>query len=176
VQSQSETVWRQADKYRVPRIAFVNKMDRTGANFFKVLDDMKSRLYANPLPLQIPIGAEGSFRGVVDLITMKAIIYKGDEKDPEFEVTDIPEDAKKTASQYRHDLIEKLGEVDEAVMDRYVHEKGLYPHEIREFVRSATINGKITPVLCGASAKNKGIPQLLDAVTDYLPSPMDIRQ
>lgn len=174
VQPQSETVWRQADKYKVPRIAFINKMDRTGANFFKVVEDMKTRLAANPIPVQIPIGAEGNYQGVVDLIAMKALIYKGDDKDAGFDVVEIPEDLKKIASQYRHDLIEKLGEVDEIVMDKYVHEKGLYPKEVREVLRRATILGTIIPVLCGASAKNKGIQPLLDAITDYLPSPLDI--
>lgn len=174
VQSQSETVWRQADKYNVPRVAFINKMDRMGADFFKVVKDMKERLGANPLPLQIPIGAESDFKGVVDLITMKAIIYKGDQGDSGFELAPIPESVKALASKYRHDLIEKLGEVDEHVMDRYVHEKGLYPHEVKEFVRKATVAGRVLPVLCGASAKNKGIQPLLDAITEYLPSPLDI--
>ena len=174
VQPQSETVWRQADKYNVPRIAFVNKMDRTGANFFKVLEEMRSRLGANPLPLQIPIGAEDNFLGMIDLITMKATIYAGDDKDSGFEVTDIPADLKKTASEYRHNLIEKLGEVDEMVMEKYIHEKGLYPNEIMEVVRKATISGRIIPVFCGASAKNKGVQPLLDAIIDYLPSPLDI--
>ncbi|MDD5428858.1 MAG: elongation factor G [Candidatus Omnitrophica bacterium] len=174
VQPQSETVWRQADKYKVPRVAFVNKMDRTGANFFKVLDDMKTRLAANPIPVQIPIGAEGNFQGMVDLIEMKACIYKGEDKNAGFEVTEIPGEVKKLASQYRHELIVKLGEVDEVVMDKYIHEKGLYPKEVREVLRRATIAGTIIPVLCGASAKNKGIQPLLDAITDYLPSPLDI--
>jgi len=174
VQPQSETVWRQADKYHVPRIVFINKMDRTGANFFKVVEDMHTRLGANPLLLQIPIGSENAFLGMIDLITMKAIIYKGDEGQSGFEVTDIPGDLKTEASRYRHDLIEKLGEVDEIVMEKYVHEKGLYPHEIRKHIRKATIQGKIIPVICGASAKNKGIQPLLDAITDYLPSPLDI--
>jgi len=174
VQPQSETVWRQADKYHVPRIVFINKMDRTGANFFKVVEDMHTRLGANPLLLQIPIGSENAFLGMIDLITMKAIIYKGDEGQSGFEVTDIPGDLKAEASRYRHDLIEKLGEVDEIVMEKYVHEKGLYPHEIRKHIRKATIQGKIIPVICGASAKNKGIQPLLDAITDYLPSPLDI--
>jgi len=174
VQPQSETVWRQADKYGVPRIAFINKMDRTGANFFKVIEEMRSRLAARPLPLQIPIGSESSFLGVIDLITMKAIIYKGDSGDAGLEVTEIPGDLKKLASEYRHNLIEKLGEADEIVMEKYIHEKGLYPNEIREFVRKAAIHGKIVPVLCGASAKNKGIQPLLDAITYYLPSPIDI--
>ena len=174
VQPQSETVWRQADKYNVPRVAFINKMDRTGANFFKVIEDMRTRLAANPIAVQIPIGSEGNFLGVIDLIDMKAIIYKGEDEKDGFEVTDIPADLKEQASQYRHDLIEKLGEVDEAVMDKYVHEKGLYPKEVRSVLRRATIAGKIIPVLCGASAKNKGIQPLLDAITDYLPSPLDI--
>ncbi len=174
VQPQSETVWRQADKYNVPRVAFINKMDRTGANFFKVIEDMRSRLAANPIPVQIPIGAEGNYQGAIDLIEMKAIIYKGDDKDAGFDITEIPADLKKQASQYRHDLIEKLGEVDEVVMDKYIHEKGLYPDEVRAVLRRATIAGKIIPVLCGASAKNKGVQPLLDAITDYLPSPLDI--
>jgi elongation factor G len=174
VQPQSETVWRQADKYNVPRIAFVNKMDRTGADFFKVVKEMQDRLGANAIPLQIPIGAEEGFSGVIDLITMKAITYKeGDEKTL-FEVHEIPHDLKKTASHYRHELIESLGEVDEMVMEKYIHEKGLYPKEILSVVRRATIAGRMIPVLCGAAAKNKGIPQLLDAITEYLPSPLDI--
>lgn len=174
VQPQSETVWRQADKYGVPRIAFVNKMDRTGANFFTVVESMKSRLGANPLLLQIPIGAEGNFQGMVDLITMKALIYNGEGENTEFEIKDIPEEVKKVASQYRHELITKLGEVDEHVMERYIHEKGVYPNELREFVRKAAIAGKVVPVMCGASAKNKGVQPLLDAIADYLPSPLDI--
>jgi len=174
VQPQSETVWRQADKYRVPRVAFINKMDRTGANFYNVLKDMKERLAANPVPVQIPIGAENNFLGVIDLITMKAIIYNGDEGTSGFEVTDIPADLKADASKYRHDLIEKLGEVDEHIMDRYIHEKGIYPHELREVLRRLTIAGKIIPIMCGASAKNKGIQPLLDGITEYLPSPLDL--
>ena len=173
VQPQSETVWRQADKYGVPRIAFINKMDRTGANFFKVIEEMRTRLAANPLPIQIPIGSENAFLGVIDLITMKAIIYKEDAKDG-FDIADIPGDLKKMASEHRHKLIEKLGEVDEIVMEKYIHEKGIYPKEIIEHIRNATIKGKIIPVLCGASAKNKGVQPLLDAIVDYLPSPLDI--
>ena len=174
VQPQSETVWRQADKYNVPRVAFINKMDRTGANFFKVLGEIKTMLSANPIPLQIPIGSEGNFKGAIDLITMKAIFYNEGEDSVEYEIAEIPEDLKKMASKYRHDLIEKLGEVDESVMERYIHEKGVYPHEIKEVVRKAALSGKITPVLCGASAKNKGVQALLDAIIDYLPSPVDI--
>jgi elongation factor G len=173
VQPQSETVWRQADKYKVPRVAFVNKMDRTGANFFKVIEEMRTRLGANPLPLQIPIGSENAFLGVIDLIAMKALIYKEDASEG-FDTVEIPDDMKKLASQHRHDLIEKLGEVDEIVMEKYIHEKGIYPKEVIEHIRHATITGKIIPVLCGAAAKNKGIQPLLDAITDYLPSPLDI--
>lgn len=172
VQPQSETVWRQADKYDVPRIAFVNKMDRTGADFFKVLGEMRARLGANPIPLQVPIGAGDDFTGMVDLITMKAYIYKDESVD--YEEAPIPDSVKKTASKYRHDLIEKLGEVSETVMERYIHEKGLYPHEITKIVRELTISGKIIPVFCGASAKNKGIQLLLDGIAEYLPSPLDI--
>ncbi len=174
VQPQSETVWRQADKYKVPRIAFVNKMDRTGANFVNVIEQMKDRLMANPLPLQVPIGSEGNFKGVIDLITMKALIYKGDGEDSGFDITDIPEDLKALASKYRHDLIEKLGGVDDTVADRYLQEKGIYPTELVAFIRKATIDGKIIPILCGSAAKNKGVQPLLDAIIDYLPSPLDI--
>jgi len=174
VQPQSETVWRQADKYRVPRIAFINKMDRTGADFLKVVEQMRERLGANPIPVQLPIGSESNFLGVIDLITMKATIYKGDEGTSGFDVVDIPGDLRKTASHYRHNLIEKLGEVDEVIEEKYIHEKGIYPDEIRAVIRRATISGRMIPVLCGASAKNKGVQPLLDAITDYLPSPLDI--
>ena len=174
VQPQSETVWRQADKYNVPRIAFINKMDRTGANFANVVEGMRTRLGANPVPMQIPIGSEDSFKGVVDLITMKAFIYKSDDKEGGFEIMDIPPEVKAMASQYRYDLIVKLGEVDETIMEKYVQEKGIYPKEIQDNVRKATLNGTIIPVFCGASAKNKGVQPLLDAITDYLPSPLDL--
>jgi elongation factor G len=174
VQPQSETVWRQADKYKVPRIAFINKMDRTGANFFGVVNEMRSRLGANPLVIQLPIGAENKFSGTIDLITMKAMIYSGEDESTTFEIRDIPDDMKKTTSHYRHALVEKLGEVDEHAMERYIHEKGMYPDEIRRFIRKAVVEGKVVPVLCGAAAKNKGIHSLLDAVIDYLPSPVDI--
>lgn len=174
VQPQSETVWRQADKYHVPRMAFINKMDRTGANFFSVVEQIQTRLGAKPIVLQIPIGSEANFKGMIDLITMKAIIYKGEDENAELEIHPIPEDMKALASEYRHKLIEKLGEADEIVMEKYINEKGIYPHEIRHHIRHATVSGKIVPVLCGASAKNKGIKPLLDAVVDFLPSPVDI--
>ncbi|MFA5499726.1 MAG: elongation factor G [Candidatus Omnitrophota bacterium] len=174
VQPQSETVWRQADKYAVPRIAFINKMDRTGANFLSVVEQIKSRLGAKPLVLQIPIGSEANFKGMIDLITMKAYVYQGEDENSTFEVQPIPEDIKPLASEYRHKLIETLGEAHEIVMERYVNEEGIYPHELTSYVRHATVTGKIIPVLCGASAKNRGIQPLLDAVVDYLPSPLDI--
>jgi len=174
VQPQSETVWRQADKYKVPRVAFINKMDRTGADFFRVVDQMRERLVTNPVPIQIPIGAEGGYIGLIDLITMKAMVYKGDEGTSGFDITEIPEDLKKKASHYRHNLIEKLGEADDMIMDRYLHEQGIYPNEVKEAVRRATISGKMIPVLCGASAKNKGVQPVLDAIVDFLPCPLDI--
>ncbi len=174
VQPQSETVWRQADKYKVPRIAFINKMDRTGANFLSVVEQINLRLGAKPVVLQIPIGSEANFKGMIDLIAMKAIVYKGEDENSTFEIEDIPESLKAIASEYRHKLIEKLGEADEIVMEKYINEKGIYPHEIMAHLRHAAINGKIVPVLCGASAKNKGIQPLLDAIVDYLPSPVDI--
>lgn len=174
VQPQSETVWRQADKYNVPRIAFINKMDRTGANFLAVVEQISSRLGARPLILQIPIGLEANFSGMIDLITMKAVVYKGEDENTTFEVLDIPADLKAIASEYRHKLIEKLGEADEIVMEKYINEEGIYPHEIKEHIRHATITGKVVPVLCGASAKNRGVQPLLDAIVDYMPSPIDI--
>lgn len=174
VQPQSETVWRQADKYNVPRIAFINKMDRTGANFLAVVEQIHSRLGARPLVLQIPIGAEAGFAGMIDLITMKAIIYKGEDENSVFEVQDIPADLKQLASEYRHKLIEKLGEADDTVMEKYIHDKGIYPHEIKGHIRKAVVSGKVVPVMCGASAKYRGIQPLLDAIVDYLPSPVDI--
>lgn len=174
VQPQSETVWRQADKYHVPRVAFINKMDRTGADYFRVIEQMRDRLNANPIPIQIPIGSEGDYVGVIDLVTMKAIIYKGDEGKSGYDITDIPDDLKKKASHYRHLLIEKLGEADETIMDRYLHEQGIYPNELRDAIRRATISAKIIPILCGSSMKNKGVEPLLDAIVDFLPCPLDI--
>ena len=174
VQPQSETVWRQADKYNVPRIAFINKMDRTGANFLSVVEQIHERLGAKPLILQIPIGSESNFKGMIDLITMKAIVYHGEDENSTFEIQDIPQEIKALASEYRHKLIEKLGEADEMVMEKYVNEQGIYPHEIIQHIRHATVSGRIVPVLCGASAKNKGVQPLLDAIVDYMPSPVDI--
>jgi len=174
VQPQSETVWRQADKYKVPRIAFINKMDRTGANFFSAVEQIRTRLGAKPLIMQVPIGAESNFAGVVDLVTMKALVYKGEDENSTFDVVEIPAELRPLASEWRHKLIENLGEAHEIVMEKYINEQGIYPDELVSHIRHATVTGKIVPVFCGASAKNRGIQPLLDAVVDYLPSPLDI--
>lgn len=174
VEPQSETVWRQAGRYGVPRIAYVNKMDRTGSDFFAAMKDMHDKLYANAHPIQIPIGSESNFRGIADLITMKAYIFTGEGENTVFEEQPIPEDMRPVASAYRHNLIEKLAEVDEFAMDKYVHDGGIYPEQLREAIRRVTIVGKFVPILCGSSSRNMGVPQLLDAITEYLPSPLDI--
>ena len=179
VEPQSETVWRQADKYKVPRLAFVNKMDRVGADFFGAMDTMRKRLGANPVALQIPIGAEDTFRGVVDLVTMQANIWpeKGndDSKGMVFETTDIPADLKDQAEEYRNYLLEAVAEADEAFMERYLGgETEFTVAELKPLIRKAVLEGFFTPVLCGSSFKFKGVQLLLDAVVDYLPSPLDI--
>ncbi|MCG2705532.1 MAG: elongation factor G [Candidatus Omnitrophica bacterium] len=174
VQPQSETVWRQADRYNVPRIAFINKMDRLGADYFGTINDVHKKLGANAQPIQIPIGAESNFRGVIDLITMKAYIFEGAEENITFKTEPIPEDLKSLASKYRHNPIERLAEVDEHVMGKYVHDGGIYPREMAEILRRVTIDGKFIPVLCGSSLNNLGVPFLLDAICDYLPSPLDV--
>ncbi len=174
VEPQSETVWRQADRYRVPRIAFVNKMDRTGADFFRVVEMIRERLAANAVPVQIPVGKEESFKGVVDLITMKAIIYDAETLGARYSVVDIPEELKKDAEIYREKLLESISEVDEVILEKYLEGKEISEEEIREAIRKATITVSFIPVLCGASFKNKGVQPLLDAVIYYLPSPVDI--
>lgn len=170
VQPQSETVWRQADRYKVPRIAFINKMDRTGANFFKVYDQMRDRLRANAIAIQIPIGAETELKGVVDLVKMRAFIYK-DDIGQDIEETEIPADLVEIAEEYRLKLVEAVAETDDALMEKYFAEEPLTEEEIRNGLRKGTISGKIVPVLCGSAFKNKGVQLLLDAVVDYLPSP-----
>lgn len=174
VESQSETVWRQADRYNVPRIAFINKMDRLGADFLGTIADMREKLGANAHPIQIPIGAESNFKGVIDLIAMKAFIFVGSGEDTEDKPEPIPENMQALASKYRRSLIEKLAEVDDHVMGKYVHDGGIYPDEMLEIVRRVTINNKFVPVLCGSSLNNMGISFLLDAICNYLPSPLDI--
>jgi len=174
VQPQSETVWRQADKYKVPRIAFINKMDRTGANFFAAVQSMKDRLGANPVPVQIPIGQEDQFTGVIDLVEMQAIVYK-DELGQEFDVTEIPEGLREQAQEYHHQLIDAISHFDDEVLEAYIEdESSVTPDMIRRAVRAATLADEITPVLLGSAFKNKGIQPLLDAVIDYLPSPLDV--
>lgn len=173
VEPQSETVWRQADRHKVPRIAFVNKLDRVGSNLFAVCEQMKEKLGAKPLILQIPIGKENEFKGIVDLVESKAIIYK-DESGMEFDEVPIPEDLKALASKYRLDLIERLAEADDITLEKFVHDIGIKPGELKETIRQATIKNKIVPVCCGSSLKNKGVQMLMDAIVDYLPSPLDI--
>lgn len=173
VQPQSETVWRQADRYQVPRIAFVNKMDRTGANFFKVYGQMRDRLRANAVPIQIPIGAENDFRGIIDLVQMNARIYK-DDLGKDYEDTEIPADMLELAQEYRTKLIEAVSDTDEALIEKYLEGEELTLEEIKRGLRQGTIAGSIVPMLCGSAFKNKGVQLLLDAVVDYLPSPTEV--
>jgi len=174
VQPQSETVWRQADKYKVPRIAFINKMDRTGANFFASVQSMRDRLAANPVPVQIPIGAEDAFRGVVDLVEMQAIVYK-DDLGQEFDTVEIPVELAEQAHEYHHQLIDAISHFDDEVLEAYIEdESSVTADQIRRAVRAGTLADEITPVLLGSAFKNKGVQPLLDAVVDYLPSPLDV--
>ena len=174
VQPQSETVWRQANKYKVPRLAFVNKMDRTGANFFKVYDQMKTRLLAHPVPIVIPIGAEDNFKGVVDLIKMKAIIWDEASQGMKFDYTDIPAELVDSANEWREKMVEAAAEASEELMNKYLEEGGLTEDEIKQGLRLRTIATEIQPMLCGTAFKNKGVQRMLDAVIDFLPSPVDI--
>ena len=173
VEPQSETVWRQADTYRVPRIAFINKMDRIGANFAGSVQTMIDRLGAHPVPVQLPIGNEADFSGVVDLVNMKAILYK-DDLGQEWEVADIPEDLQDAANQARTELIEAVAEYDDELLEDYLEEKPIQPARLIQDIRKATLDISMTPVLCGSAFKNKGVQPLLDAVIDYLPSPLDV--
>ena len=174
VQPQSETVWRQANKYKVPRLAFVNKMDRTGANFFKVYDQMKLRLKASPVPVVIPIGAEENFKGVVDLLKMKAIIWDEASQGMKFDYQEIPAELVEDAKKWREGMIEAAAESSEELMNKYLEEGELSEEEIKLALRTRTIAGEIQPMLCGTAFKNKGVQRMLDAVIDYLPSPVDI--
>ena len=174
VQPQSETVWRQANKYRVPRLAFVNKMDRTGANFFKVYDQMRLRLKANPIPIVIPIGAEENFTGVVDLLKMKAIIWDEASQGMKFEYQDIPADLATSAKEWREKMVEAAAEASEELMNKYLEGGDLSEDEIRQGLRTRTIAGEIQPMLCGTAFKNKGVQRMLDAVIELMPSPVDI--
>ena len=173
VQPQTETVWRQADKYNVPRMVYVNKMDITGANFMLCIDQLKNRLKANAVPIQLPIGAEDQFKGIVDLIKMRAFIHK-DDLGKEIEETDIPEDMKDLANEYHDKMIEAVAEQDEELMMKYLEGEELTAEEIKKGLRAGTIANKIVPVTCGSSYKNRGVQELLDAIVDYMPSPLDI--
>jgi len=174
VQPQSETVWRQANKYGVPRLAFVNKMDRTGANFFKVYDQLKTRLKANPVPVVVPIGAEDGFQGVVDLLEMKAIIWDEASQGVKFEYQDIPAELQATAEEWREKMVESAAEASEELMEKYLGGEELTRAEIVKALRDRTIACEIQPMLCGTAFKNKGVQRMLDAVIDFLPSPVDI--
>jgi elongation factor G len=174
VEPQSETVWRQADKYHVPRIAFMNKMDRIGADFFASVQSMVDRLGATPVPIQLPIGREGDFKGCVDLITMKAYVYDDDSLGAKYKVEDIPANMVELSREYREKMLEAVAEYDEQVLEKYLNGETLTEDEVKKAVRAGGISMKVTPVLCGASFKNKGVQQLLDGVVDFLPSPLDI--
>ena len=174
VEPQSETVWRQADKYKVPRICFVNKLDRTGANFFMCVDMIKDRLGSKPLVTQIPAGTETSLKGVVDLIKMKAIIWKDETLGAEFETKDIPEDLKESANKYRQELVELAVEQDEKLMEDYLNGKEISEKDLKKCIRKGCLKFDFVPILTGSAFKNKGVQPLLDAVVDYLPSPIDI--
>ena len=173
VEPQSETVWRQADKYKVPRIAYVNKMDINGANYDNAVKMMRDRLHTNPLPIVIPVGKEDTFKGIVDVITRKAYIYL-DDLGKEVDVTDVPADMQDLCEEYRAQVVEVAAESDDALMEKYFEEGDLSLEEIKKGLRAATLAMKVTPVLCGSSYKNKGVQNLLDAVVDYLPSPLDV--
>jgi len=174
VEPQSETVWRQADKYAVPRIAFMNKMDRVGADFFMSVESMVERLGAHPVPLQIPIGAEGEFRGSIDLVGMKAIYFEDETLGTKYAEEDIPDRIMPVAREYREKMIETLADVDDTIMDKFLKGEEISVDEIKGAVRKGTIQQKLTPVLCGSAFRNKGVQLLLDAIIDYLPSPLDI--
>ena len=173
VQPQSETVWRQADRYKVPRIAFINKMDRTGANFYRVHDQMCDRLRANAIAIQLPIGAENDFKGIIDLVQMRAHMYNNDQG-TDIEVTDIPADMQEKAQEYHVKLVEAVSETDDNLMSKYFEGEELTTDEISTALRKGTVAGKIVPVLCGSAFKNKGVQLMLDAVVDYLPAPSEV--
>jgi elongation factor G len=174
VQPQSETVWRQANKYKVPRLAFVNKMDRQGADFFKVYDQMKARLKANPVPLQVPIGAEENFEGVIDLIRMKAIFWDDASQGMKFDLRDIPANLADKAQEWREQMLEAAAEANEELMNKYLEEGNLSEEDIKAGLRQRTIGSEIVPMLCGSAFKNKGVQAMLDAVIDFMPAPTDI--
>lgn len=175
VQPQTETVWRQADHYEVPKIAFVNKIDRIGADFYKVLDDIHKKLGANAHPIMIPIGKEAEFEGIIDLVENKAYLFGPEGDLGTITESPIPENMKDEVAHYKHNLIEKLADVDEEVMERYINDSGILPHELKVFIRRTTIANRFTPVVCGTALRNRGLKFVLDAVVEYLPSPLDIK-
>jgi elongation factor G len=174
VEPQSETVWRQADKYHVPRICFVNKMDRTGANFYRCVDMIQDRLGANPMVMQLPDGIESDFIGVIDLLKMKAYHWRDETMGAEYSVVDIPANLKEKADEYHHKLVEMAVEQDDAIMEAYLEGKEPTIEELKACIRKGAIRGAFVPVFCGSAFKNKGVQTLLDGVVDYLPSPLDI--
>jgi len=173
VEPQSETVWRQADKYKVPRMAYVNKMDIMGADFYRVVEMMKDRLKCNAVPIQLPIGAEDTFKGIIDLVEMKAYVYY-DDLGKDIRVEEIPEDLAEKATEYRNALLECVAEQDDALMEKFFADEELTITEIKTCIRKATISNSMIPVVCGTSYKNKGVQKLLDAVIDYMPAPTDV--
>ena len=173
VEPQSETVWRQADKYHVPRMAYINKMDITGADFYNVIHMMHDRLKCTPVPIQLPIGAEDTFRGVVDLLEMNAVVYY-DDLGKDIRIEEIPEDMKELAAKYRTELLERVAEADEEIMEKYLEGEEIPIPDIKRVLRQLTIDNAVVPVVCGTSYKNKGVQKLLDAVVDFMPSPLDI--
>jgi len=174
VEPQSETVWRQANKYQVPRMAFINKMDRAGADFFRVVEQIKTRLGGNPVPIQVPIGAEENFKGVIDLIKMKAVYWDEDSMGTTFELKDIPDDLQATAEEWREKMIEAAAESDETLLDKYLESGDLDEPEIRRGLRARTLANEVVLVLCGSAFKNKGVQAMLDAVIEFMPSPIDV--
>jgi elongation factor G len=173
VEPQSETVWRQADRYHVPRICFVNKMDRIGADFWRTVDMIREQLAANPVPIQVPIGSEDRFRGLVDLLTMQAILY-ADDLGTVQQTTDVPDDLLPSIEEQREVLVEKVAETDDALMEKYLEGTPISPQELRQALRAATLRGELVPVLCGSALRNKGVQPVLDAIVDYLPAPPDV--
>ena len=173
VEPQSETVWHQADKYHVPRMAYINKMDIMGADFYRVVNMMKDRLKCNAVPIQLPIGSEADFKGIIDLVEMKAYVYY-DDMGKDILVEEIPEDLKDKAEEYRNNMLEAVSEQDDTIMERYLEGEDIPGQDIRDCIRKATITNKMVPVVCGTSYKNKGVQKLLDAIVEYMPSPVDV--
>ena len=174
VQPQSETVWRQADKYHVPRLCFINKMDRIGADFYYSVNTIVDRLKARPVPIQLPVGASETFKGIIDLVEMNAVIWRDETLGAKFDIVEIPDDMKEKAAEYREAMIEAVSESDDVLFEKFVNGEAVTPAEVKAGIRKATIAMKIFPVICGSSFKNKGVQTMLDAVVDYLPSPLDI--